>query len=308
MESHSNLKFASFNCRGFKSSEDYISHLFNDVDVLVIQEHWLLPTEFGLFSSISEDVQYCSVPPMEMDQLMPGRPYGGVALLWRKNLQHAIFPIASVFDRMVAVRLKTDRGNQLVVSVYMPVDYGDRESSENYDAEIGFLEGLLESDVYDGVVILGDFNADLDSKKGRFIRKVNSLLGRCELLAVGLDMFSRTGLHTWHSPDFSQRTWIDYVCVSQSLATAVTGFEIKEDGDITSDHWPVIVDFDLHVGSIKPKQSSPGKRLLWREAKERDLVNYRKYLELKLSIVCIPAEAVVCNNPRSCVHREQLQE
>ena len=80
------LKLASFNCKGFKSSEDSISCLFNDVDILAIQEHWLHSTEFVLLSSVGEDVHYCSVSPMEMDQIVPGRPYGGVALLWHSSM------------------------------------------------------------------------------------------------------------------------------------------------------------------------------------------------------------------------------
>lgn len=78
------LKLATYNCRGFKSSKDYVSDLFGDVDIIALQEHWLNPSEFTLFSSVAEDVQYYSASPMEIDEIKVGRPHGGVALLWHR--------------------------------------------------------------------------------------------------------------------------------------------------------------------------------------------------------------------------------
>lgn len=114
------LKFASFNCRGFNmSSEECVSELFKEVDILVLQEHWLHSTELSLFSSLAEDVLYCSVSPMEIDQVVPGRPYGGVALLWHRRYKHAIFPVQTALYRMAAVSITTRSGIILVIAVYL---------------------------------------------------------------------------------------------------------------------------------------------------------------------------------------------
>lgn len=93
-----------------KSSEEYVKELFNEVDFLAIQEHWLNPTELTLFSSVSEDVTYVAKSPMEADQIVRGRPFGGVALLWHRRHQHVIFPVKTASDRIVAVRVESSLG------------------------------------------------------------------------------------------------------------------------------------------------------------------------------------------------------
>ena len=85
MKMSTRLKVASFNCRGFKSAADNISDLFKEVDILTVQEHWLLPTELGNLASINEDALYSAASPMEMDKIVLGRPFGGVEILWHKR-------------------------------------------------------------------------------------------------------------------------------------------------------------------------------------------------------------------------------
>lgn len=89
----SNLRIASMNVQGFKSSEEYVTDLFDEMDFVALQEHWLNPAELVLFSSVSEDVVYVAKSPMEADKIVCGRPFGGVSLLWHKRHQHAVFPV-----------------------------------------------------------------------------------------------------------------------------------------------------------------------------------------------------------------------
>ena len=80
------------------------------------------------------------------------------------------------------MRVRTDIGVILVVAVYLPVDYGDLCSAEDYSTKLGFLEGLLNSVVFDAVLFLGDFNADLYSMAGRFSHKLDSVLKENHLI------------------------------------------------------------------------------------------------------------------------------
>ena len=54
----------------------------------------------------------------------------------------------------------------------MPVDYGNEQSVEDYITEIVFLGGLLESNEYDSVMILGNLNTDLHKGTSRFSRRL----------------------------------------------------------------------------------------------------------------------------------------
>ena len=304
-------KLASYNCRGFKSSEDDVSQLFRDVDILALQEHWLHSKEFGVLSSVAEDVHYYSVSPMEENQILPGRPFGGVVLVWHSRLQRVIYPVKSVSDRSVSVRIQTGRGTVLIIAIYMPVDYGTRDSIENYIAELYYFEGILESEEYDEVVFWGDLNADLRSKKGRFTSILEGFLLRCSFNVVGLSHNAEIcrQYYTWDNEDFCQKSWIDYICVSQSLKAAVDEFDVLEDGSYVSEHYPVTVSLNISVETLDQEKGAKraAKRLMWQEAKEVDLAEYCQCLELELDTIQLPAEAAVCNDPGLCHHREHIQ-
>ena len=117
---------------------------------------------------MGEDVVYCAVSPMENNQILFGRPYGGVALLWHSQSACAVFPLSSVSDGIVAVQVKADHGAILVIAVYLPVNYGDSASFDDFITELGYLDGLLESEMYDHVIVMGDFNIDLRRREGKF--------------------------------------------------------------------------------------------------------------------------------------------
>lgn len=65
-----------------------------------------------------------------------------------------MFPVQTVSDRMVAVKLRSEVGVVLIIAVYMPVECGSIDS-EDYITELGFVEGLQE---YDHVILMSDFN------------------------------------------------------------------------------------------------------------------------------------------------------
>ena len=46
------FKVASFNCRGLRSSEDLVTELFQEANVLTLREHCLNPAEFKVLSSV----------------------------------------------------------------------------------------------------------------------------------------------------------------------------------------------------------------------------------------------------------------
>ena len=107
MKISTKLKIASFNCRLFKLAAEY-SDLFKEVDILAVQEHWLLPTELGNLASIHEDALYSAVSPMEMDKIVLRRPFGGVAILLHKRFYQSVSTIQTASDRMSAIRITSD--------------------------------------------------------------------------------------------------------------------------------------------------------------------------------------------------------
>ena len=126
--------------------------------------------------------------------------------------------------------MKSEAGVILIIAVYMPVECGSVVNREEYISELGVVEGLLEIDDHDQVVLMGDFNADIRRSDRRFARLLNSFLICHNLTAVGLEDASATTVqNTWHSHDFRCESWIDHICVSQSLKGMIEDFKIREE-------------------------------------------------------------------------------
>ena len=79
------LKLCTFNCRGWKSSCEYVNSLLKSCDFCLIQEHWLLEDQFSLLN-ICNEFDSVSVSGMAGEELISGRPYGGCSIFFRKAL------------------------------------------------------------------------------------------------------------------------------------------------------------------------------------------------------------------------------
>lgn len=78
------FKLASFNYKGVKRSIDHIRELCRDIDIIALQETWLLPDDVSYLCSIDGDFSTTGKSGMNTAEgKVRGRPYGGVALLWR---------------------------------------------------------------------------------------------------------------------------------------------------------------------------------------------------------------------------------
>ena len=304
----SSLRIGSINVQGFKSSEDYVAELFDEMDFLGIQKHWLNPAELTLFSSVSEDIAYVTKSPMEADQIRSGRPFGVVALLWHKRHQHAVFPIDTVSDRIIAVRVNSSLGSILVIVVYLPVDYGDSDALDVYVSELGFLEGILDNESYDHVIVMGDLNTDL-RHGDRFASRLTHFLREYNLEVAGLDDIDTNSRYTWHSHDFQHGSWIDHICLSTSLNALLETFGIRDGDCLVSDHWAIAASLSVVIDTKVSSESCCGyrRRLQWKEATTADLRKYKERVEMEMESIVVPAEAAVCNDPLSCQHRQVIQ-
>lgn len=76
----------SFNCKNVKRSVEDVRHLCRMSHIVALQEHWLLPHDIDFLSSIDDDFAYTGVSAVDTSAgILRGRPYGGVAILWRKS-------------------------------------------------------------------------------------------------------------------------------------------------------------------------------------------------------------------------------
>ena len=71
------LRIVTYNCRSVKSSIGSVQQLCSNSDIVMLQEHWLLPDDVGFLSSIDADfVAFGSSAVDTQSNLLTGRPYG----------------------------------------------------------------------------------------------------------------------------------------------------------------------------------------------------------------------------------------
>ena len=127
----------------------------------MLQETWLHSFEHKNFYDIMPKCQYYAVSAMdESDVQRKGRPYGGVSILWNKELKLSFIPITTISKRLCAVNVKCKDYNLVLINKYMPNDDDSDESFDLYGNVLCEISSLINT--FNGCVFIigGDFNID----------------------------------------------------------------------------------------------------------------------------------------------------
>ena len=113
----------SYNCRGYNNKKaSYLNTLLSECDVLFLQEHWLLNNGVMRLSETFQRHHVYGKSGIVVDELLLGRPYGGVAIFINKNIKCFISEVDCESKRLCTVLCKFDEYSVLFVSIYMPCD------------------------------------------------------------------------------------------------------------------------------------------------------------------------------------------
>ena len=134
-----------------------------NVDFLLLQEHWLYEQNFHKFEKINNSIDICieGKSAMNPEVMRSGRPHGGCAILWNSTIGFNILPIKTVSNRLNFINISSKDYNFLLFNVYMPCDSRSEGVSFNQFqdvlAEISIISHNNRSDF---LIIAGDFNVD----------------------------------------------------------------------------------------------------------------------------------------------------
>ncbi|CAH2210868.1 jg24679, partial [Pararge aegeria aegeria] len=99
------LKLVSYNCKSLKRSVDSVRSLCGSADVVALQETWLLPFELTYLSTIHDEFESTGTSAVDTGAgILRGRPHGGVALLWRKNVFSSVSIVKCDSVRLCALK------------------------------------------------------------------------------------------------------------------------------------------------------------------------------------------------------------
>lgn len=271
----SNIACVTFNCKSFKRNADYIVDLLQSCDLLFLCETWLRPGELCMIQALIDshpDLQnsaYGVIAKSSMEEdagRYAGRPYGGLAVIYKKNSSYNVKELDCDSDRVITCGIfdHSDKMLSVLCHVYMPCY--EPGNSLNTDCFIQCVDSMQSFvDTYSArcpVFFLGDFNVQLPASsslnaswyKGigfsKHSKMLHDFMNENSYACADL-CFSQAVQYTYFCHARNIFTWIDHVLCPMHLLSRFTKCCISPPHpDNDSDHLPVQMLFSLSTASL----------------------------------------------------------
>ena len=304
------MKFISYNSCGLGSGRmDYLRGLLPTCTFLMLQEHWLLEQQLDKFrADLGKDVLIHGLSGMESENLLHGRPFGGVAIAWNENFKGVVSPVDFDSKRICAVKIKLQclDSHILLINMYMPTDSGGLHVLD-FQNTLMEASAIIHAHETPYIIVGGDLNTDISRVQSRqrlalldFVQRENLLLALNHQLA-NVD-------YTYESKANGSRSLIDHFIVSESIHDLINCYEVSHHGYNISDHSSLHLGLNVpcSVRSARPTESCVHD-VSWEKAKEGDVGNYQRLLDEFLSEIQIPVEAINCRNYFCNTHHDTIE-
>ena len=122
-----NLRIATFNCYGIKTSLSTVYDLCDNSDIVFLQETLLFPHELSVLSTAHPEFEGMGVSVIDTtERIIVGRPYGGVAILINKELREYCNFLFYDDPRIMGIEFKSITDCIYFMNVYMPYQCTDQ--------------------------------------------------------------------------------------------------------------------------------------------------------------------------------------
>ena len=237
------LHLISYNCRGLpKLARDLdlrqdLVCVMDSNDIICIQETWYSKQDLPKLNNLHSLFHGVGVSSTDLrDGILYGHPSGGVAILWRHQLDKHIKPLDLNLDWCVAIEVELGAKKIIIFNIYLP--YQCRVNEDKYLEDLGVLSALIEDLDSTNFVILGDWNANLKNPDNSLFAK--HMLCFCDDL--NLIISSRRMLpedsYTYVSASWGTESWLDHVVSTEAVDKAISDINIRYDMS-DEDHIPV---------------------------------------------------------------------
>lgn len=303
------IRVCSFNCRGIKSSIDEIKQLCEGFDFILLQETWLYKHELSYVFSISNDHYGKAISSIDTDnEVVQGRPHGGLAILWRKELANMCTIVEHDDTRFLSIVINNGDKSVQLVNVYFPYD-----SIDNAD-DFMFCLAKADSIVCDAdspyVYICGDFNSNV-LVETRFGKELKSFCNNVNLVISDL-LLKPEGMYTYLSDAHHSVSWLDHI------VTTCNGHELihnvcVDNSFISSDHFPLSFDINIRKllvdnGTVEHNVRTKYK-IKWDELSAAELNEYTRKSDVMFNSVYLNHDLLLCDNPNcdNIVHHKAIE-
>jgi exonuclease III len=305
------LSMGTLNMHG--SAKDrllYVNKVMHNHDILMLQEHWLHTKQLDKLQSEVDNVCVHGVSGMESSVLLHGRPYGGTAIIWKKEINCSITPIEIHSSRACGVILDIKGFKVLLISIYMPTDVGET-NLQTYQETLNHVSDAIHATTVDNIIIGGDWNTDFSRICSRHTIAMKQFLLR-ESLFLGMDLQNAKYDFTYESKATGARSAVDHFLISNNLVMATSRYDVVHDGDNLSDHALLSMNVNIPCQKeyINNNTSEAPAKPMWIKASSDEVEMYKIMLDNCLNEIQIPWDAVCCNNLacKNSTHSELLNE
>ena len=177
---------------------------------------WLFNFELHtcMLSTVSNDFEGFGISTMNDSlRIVKGQPYGSMAIHVRKRYRSMVEFQQYKDPRTLGITVKSKSGLYIFFSVYMP--YQCLDNQELYNEYIGKICAIVEDSSTSNVILLGDFNADVNTLFE------TELMAMCDTLKLTISdyiIFGRfSGQFTHLSDAHNTTSWLDHVICSQDI-------------------------------------------------------------------------------------------
>ena len=254
----------------------YASRLMQDCDLLLLQEHWLLDDTLHKLVNSDPDLIVYGKSGMETDRLLGGRPYGGCALIHRRQLRCAVTPIAVTSRRLFACMVNfVDFPKMLLFNVYMPCDSNNADGNDLFREILSDIESIMSlNEDIDHVIIGGDLNSDVSRLRSSHAGQVTDFCSH-NGLRLCLDSAHNSVDFTYENEASRATSTIDHFIVSENLFECIDSYFTMSEGDNCSDHNPLFLHLSVrveHLPTFNPDVVQRSFKSLWEKASDREQI------------------------------------
>ena len=157
------LKICTFNSNG--SAVDrlvYINELFQQCDILLIQENWLYQDNMSIYKQYCGKCSVYGVSSMDQCELLSGRRFGGTAILWHSSTISKVKFIPVDNKNMCAMLIEVNDISILLCNLYMPFENGSADVNDKYENILNTVSSTFSGCEADYLVIGGDLNTNFN--------------------------------------------------------------------------------------------------------------------------------------------------
>lgn len=292
------ISMVTFNCKSVKRSVQCIRNLCDKYDVIALQEHWLLPHDIHFLGNIHQEFEYSGKSAVDTSaEILQGRPYGGVAILWRKNLFKSVSVIQCNSVRICAIETAIDHSSVLLINVYMPTDSYSKKGESNlveFTDCMGEISAIIENCATEFVYVLGDFNAH---PSGRFGKEMVSYCAEQDWMCADLQYLGMdSNTYTFLSDVYGSTSWLDHCLVTKAAWPSVVKVYVLSNV-YWSDHYPLVVECILDL--TKPKRfvsKQVRNKVLWKDRKPEQIFKYNALCCERLGAITCPPALNACSD------------